>query len=90
MAWKLARLVSDRMPTRLITRSASRTAAATDSSLSTLPAIGTIWPTEPLVRRKLAWLGWRTATRITEPVLASRLIRWRPMKPDPPNTVATR
>ena len=55
-----------------------------------LVAIGMIWPTAPLVRRKLALLGWRVATRIIVPVLANRLIRWRPMNPDPPKTVATR
>ena len=30
------------------------------------------------------------ATRMIVPVLANRLIRWRPMNPDPPKTVATR
>ena len=88
--WNDQGAVSYRAPIRLTTMSASLTARATEASSRTSTAHGTIWPTAPAVLRKLACAGCREAIRTMQPVLARRRMRWRPMKPDPPNTVAIR
>ena len=69
--------------------SASRTAASTDCGKRTLAWTAWIWPTRPSGCKWPVSSGRRTATRMRYCRLASARTRWRPRKPEPPNTVTS-